>query len=154
MHRMTRFALAAIAIAALMSAPGLQAQDRSVQSDQDTLIALEREWNAAVYRKDVGFIGGILAEDFAATYDDGSHGDKARELALVEAFNQHVDSAVQDEFKVRVDRDTAVVWFKLTLIGPKQGVPTTVVLRYVDVFAMRDGRWQCVSSQSTRVNPR
>ena len=151
---MIRVALAVIAAAALTWPAQLQAQDRSVQSDQDTLIALEREWNAAVYRKDVGFIGGILAEDFVATYDDGSHGDKARELALVEAFNQHVDSAVQDDFKVRVDRDTAIVWFRLTLIGPKQGVPTTVVLRYVDVFAMRDGRWQCVSSQSTKVNPR
>jgi hypothetical protein len=35
----------------------------------------------------------MLADEFMATYDDGSRGDKARELALVAEFNQQVESA-------------------------------------------------------------
>jgi ketosteroid isomerase-like protein len=125
-----------------------------VESDQQVLIELERGWNEAFYRKDVAFIENILADEFIATYDDGSRGDKAKELALAAEFNQQVESAIQDEFTVRVYRDTAVVWFTLRLVGIKQGQRGELTLRYTDVWVMRDGRWQCVSTQSTRVNPR
>ena len=146
--------VAAMALALFSCPSPAAAQARTVQSDQETLIELERRWNEALYEKDLDFLRRVLADDFTTVYEDGSRGDKARELALVESFNQHVDSAVQDDFTVRVDHDTAIVWFTLTLVGPKQGVPTTVVLRYIDVWAFRDGRWQAVSSQSTRVSPK
>ena len=125
-----------------------------VESDQQVLIELERGWNEAFYRKDVAFIEDLLADEFIATYDDGSRGDKAKELALAAEFNQQVESASQDEFTVRVYRDTAVVWFTLRLVGIRQGQRGELTLRYTDVWVMRDGRWQCVSTQSTRVNPR
>lgn len=122
-----------------------------VESDQDVLIKLERGWNEAFYRKDVAFIERLLAEEFTATYDDGRIGNKATELALVAAFDQNVESATPDEFAVRVYRDTAVVWFTLRLVGIKDGQRSEMALRYTDVWVVRDGRWQCVSSQSTRV---
>ena len=126
-------------------------QDRPVQSDQQILIELERAWNAAFYRKDVSFIESILADEFVATYEDGSRGDRARELALVAEFNQQVDSATQDEFTVKIYGDTAVVWFSLHLVGPSQGRRLELTLRYVDVFVWRANRWQCVETQSTKV---
>ena len=123
-----------------------------VQSDQQVLIELERGWNDAVYRQDADFVSSLLADEFIVTYDDGARGDKARELALIEQFNQQVVSAVQDDFTVRVYQDTAVVWFTLNLVGMRQGQRAELTLRYTDVWVQRDGRWQCVSSQSTRVN--
>jgi len=129
------------------------AQRPPVESDQQILIELERGWNEAFYRKDVAFIENILAEEFMATYDDGSRGDKARELALTAEFNQQVVSAIQDEFTVRVYRETAVVWFTLRLVGIRQGERAEVTFRYTDVWVLRDGRWRCVSTQSTKVDP-
>jgi ketosteroid isomerase-like protein len=128
-------------------------QQTPVESDQQTLIRLERTWNEAFYHKDVASIEKILADDFIATYDDGNRGDKAKELALAREFNQHVESAIQDEFIVKVYGDTAVVWFTLRLVGIRQGQPATVTLRFTDVWVVRQERWQCVSSQSTKVNP-
>ncbi len=122
-----------------------------VQSDQQVLIELEQRWNEAFYAKDVAFLESILADEFAATYDDGSRGDREKELALAAEFNQNVESAIQDEFTVHVYRDTAVVRFTLNLVGIKQGERAELTLRYTDVWVMRDGRWQCVSTQSTRV---
>ena len=116
--------------------------------------AEDAHWNDAFYRKDVAFIEDILADEFVATYDDGSRGDKAKELALAAEFNQQVESAIQDEFTVKVYRDTAVVWFALHVVGIRQGQRAEVTLRYTDVWVLRAGRWQCVSTQSTRVNPR
>jgi ketosteroid isomerase-like protein len=129
-------------------------QKAPVVSDQQALLDLEQAWNEAFYRKDVAFIENILTDEFMATYDDGSRGDKAKELALSAEFNQQVESAVQDEFTVRVFRDTAVVWFTLRMVGIRQGQRAEMTLRYTDVWVIRDGRWQCVSTQSTRVNPR
>ena len=125
-----------------------------VESDQQVLIQLERRWNEAVYRKDVAFVASILADEFISTYDDGSRGDKPKELSFVAEFNQQVESAIQDEFTVRVYGDTAVAWFTLRVVGTKQGQRSELTLRYTDVWVMRDGRWLCVSSQSTRVNPK
>jgi ketosteroid isomerase-like protein len=127
-------------------------QRTEVESDQQILIKLERSWNEALYGKDIAFIETILADEFIATYEDGSRGDKARELALAAEFNQQVESAIQDEFTVKVYRDTAVVWFTLRLVGIRQGQRAELTLSYTDVWIMRDGRWQCVSSQSTRVS--
>ena len=142
----------ALAIASTVGVSALQRP--SVESDQQVLIKLEQGWNEAFYRKDVPYISNVLADEFVATYDDGSRGDKAKELALAAAFDQQVESAVQDEFTIRVYRDTAVVWFTLHLVGTRQGQKADLTLSYTDVWVMRDGRWQCVSSQSTRVSPR
>ena len=122
------------------------------KTDQQLLVELEQNWNEAFYHKDAAFIRSILADEFIATYDDGSRGDKAKELALAAEFDQQVESAILDEFTVRVYRDTAVVWFTLRLVGVRQAQRAEVTLRYTDVWVMRDGRWQCVSTQSTKVN--
>ncbi len=123
-------------------------------STEEALIALERGWNEAFYARDVEFLESILADDFIVTYDDGARGDKARELQLAATFNQRVISATQEDFTVQVYEDAAVVWFTLRVVGIRQGQEAEIALRYTDVWVVRDGRWQCVASQSTRMNPR
>jgi ketosteroid isomerase-like protein len=129
--------------------PPVHAQ--AVKSDQDILIQLERDWDDAFHRKDVKFIENVLADEFVVTYADGTRADKATELKLAGEFNQQIDSRSVDEFTVKVFGDTAVVWFTQRLVGPSQGRPLALTFRYMDVFVMRDGRWQCVASQSTKV---
>ena len=121
------------------------------KSDQEILIQLERDWDAAFHRRDVAVIANILADEFMTTYGDGARGDKAKELKLAAEFNQQIDSSTLDDFTVKVFGDTAVVWFTQHMTGPSKGVPLTVVYRYIDVFVLRAGRWQCVASQSTKV---
>ena len=148
-----RLTLCCILIA-LVAVPVGSFTGQPVKSDQEVLVELEKRWNAAIYEKDVKFIASILADEFTATYEDGSRGDKAKELALVAAFNQQVESAIQDEFTVKVFGDTAVVWFTLRLVGIKQGKRAELALRYTDVWVVRKGSWQCVSTHSTRLTPK
>ena len=122
-----------------------------VPSDQQVLIQLERDWDEAFHHKDVAFIANVLADEFRVTYGDGSRGDKARELMLAAEFNQQIDSSTMDDFTVKVYGDTAVVWFTEHLVGPSKGRQLAITLKFMDVFVMRDGRWQCVASQSTKV---
>ncbi len=138
-----------LATACAVAASG--SQDRPVRSDQQILIQLERDWDAAFQRKDLRFIENVLADEFVATYGDGTRGDKAKELTLAAEFDQQIDSSTLDEFTVKVYGDTAVVWFTRHLVGPSQGRRVEIAYRYIDVFVWRAGRWQCVATQSTKV---
>ena len=141
--------VAVIAVVSATSAPG--AQSRSMQGDREALIQLERDWNEAFNRRDVAFFENVLAEEFMATYADGRSVDRAQELEMVATFNLQIDSSTVDDFTVNLYDDTAVVWFTQHLVGPSQGQALELTYRYLDVFVFRDGRWQCVASQSTQV---
>jgi len=138
----------AILVAAI---PASGQQTRRAQSDQEVLITLERDWDYAFHHKDVKFIESVLAQEFIATYAEGQRADRAKELENAANFNQQIDSSMLDEFAVHVYGDTAVVLFTQQLTGPSKGQTLTLTFRYMDVFVLRDGRWQCVASQSTRV---
>jgi ketosteroid isomerase-like protein len=138
-------------LAFVVAAPPSGARSQRARSDQEILIQLERDWDEAFHRKDIAFIENVLADEFMATYDDGSRGDRAKELALAAAFDKQIDSSTLDEFIVKVYGDAAVVWFTQHLVGPSQGRPLALTFRYVDVFVLRAGRWQCVATQSTKV---
>ena len=120
-------------------------------AEEQELIQLERAWDAAFVAEDMRFIERVLADEFVVTYGDGSRGDKAAEMAQTIDFDQRVDSSVLDSFRVRIYGETAVVWFSRHMTGPKSGKIVAVTYRFVDVFVKRAGRWQCVSSQSTKV---
>jgi ketosteroid isomerase-like protein len=149
---MTPRHLPVVVLALALTATSLSAQTRPAQSDQNILIQLEKDWDAAFLRKDAAFVEKILADEFMATYSDGTTGDKAKELMLTAEFNQKIDSSVLDDFTVRIYGDTAVVWFSRHLEGPSQGRRLEVHYRFIDVFVWRENRWQCVASQSAKVS--
>jgi ketosteroid isomerase-like protein len=144
------FALAAI----LILPRGAGAQSAPVKSDQDILIELEHNWDAAFHRHDAAFIDRVLADEFIVTYDNGVRADRTIELDLAKTANENIESSTMDEFIVKEFGNTAVVWFTLHLVGPVKGQRVQNDYRFTDVFVLRDGRWQCVSSQSTKIqNP-
>ena len=143
------------ALVAILLLPGIAAaQSAPVKSDQDILIELEHNWDAAFHRHDAAFIDKILADEFIVTYDNGVRADRTIELELARTLNENIESSTMDEFIVKEFGNTAVVWFTLHLVGPVKGQRMQNDYRFTDVFILRDGRWQCVSSQSTKVqNP-
>ena len=143
----TRLALAAMLLAMF----AMPAAAQGVKSDQDILIQLERDWDKAFHTHDVATIDKILADEFIVTYDDGVRADRKKELELAKSFDEHVDSSAMDDFVVKEYGNTAVVWFTLHLVGPINGKPVEIAFQFTDVFVLRDGRWQAVSSQSTRI---
>ena len=144
--------LRVLGVVAALLAVSAAASAQDVKSDQQVLIELEQLWDAAFHRGDAKYIETLLADEFIATYGDGSRGDKAKELSLASDNRQQVDSSRLDEFIVKTFGNTAVVWFTQILVGPVNGKPTEVRYRYVDVWVNRGGRWLAVASQSTRLN--
>jgi ketosteroid isomerase-like protein len=138
--------LALLSTTALSAAPG-----QRVRSDQDVLVQLENDWDTAYHNRDVVFIERLLADEFIATYGDGTRGDKAEELSRAAKFDQQIESSTLDQFTIKIYGDAAVVWMTQHLVGPSKGQRLELTFKYLDVFVLRDGRWQCVASQSTRL---
>jgi ketosteroid isomerase-like protein len=151
MNTMFRHAVVSAVLVCGLAAPA-RAQSGPVKSDQDILIQLEHDWDAAFHRHDAAFIDRILADEFIVTYDNGVRADRKLELQLATSLNENIESSTMDEFIVKEFGNTAVVWFTLHLVGPVNGERVQNDYRFTDVFVLRDGRWQCVSSQSTRVD--
>ena len=140
-----------VVLAIICATSVASAQSRSMQGDREALIQLERDWDEAFRSKDVAFVDNVLAEEFMATYGDGTRVDRAQELEMIATFNLQIDSSTVDDFTVNLYDDAAVVWFTQHMVGPSQGQTLELTYRYMDVFVFRDGRWQCVASQSTKV---
>jgi ketosteroid isomerase-like protein len=147
-----RETLVLLVMAGLLTGSAVTSAQRGrVQSDQDVLEQLERDWDDAFMRKDLKFIESVLADEFTVTYGDGVQGDKAAELKNTAEFNQQVDTSEVGNFQIKIYGNTAVVRFEKRMTGPSQGKTIEVVYRMFDVFVLRDGRWLCVASQSTKV---
>lgn len=149
MNGISRIAIGLLAFLCC-AGPAAAQSPAPVKSDQDILIELEHSWDAAFHRHDQAFIDRILADEFIVTYDNGVRGDRNLELKLA-LIDENVESSSMDEFIVKEFGNTAVVWFTLHLVGPIKGERVQNDYRFTDVFVLRDGRWQCVSSQSTKV---
>jgi ketosteroid isomerase-like protein len=152
---MTRLMTAVMFVLGAVLFGGVPASAQSsppVRSDQEILIQLEHDWDAAFHRHDAAFIDKILADEFIVTYDNGVRADRTVELELATSLNENIESSTLDEFIVKEFGNTAVVWFTLHLVGPINGQRVQNDYRFTDVFVLRDARWQCVSSQSTHVD--
>ena len=117
---------------------------------EQQLIDVEKKWNEAYRVKDVAVLNRILADDIIIIYGDGTRATKSEDIASIGADEQ-VESSTLDDFQVKLYGDTAVVMSRLTSSGLRQGKHFNAQFRYLDVYRKRDGRWQCVITQNTRI---
>lgn len=114
---------------------------------------LMREWDEAYMRRDTSALDRILADDFSFTDAAGKVSNKMQyimaiikspDMMLIKPFNS-------DDVNVRVYGDTAVVTGRSPLKGRPRGRTLSDLYRFTDVWVNRQGRWQAVASQVTRI---
>lgn len=121
-------------------------RDEKVETE---LKALVRKWDAAIAKRDAASLDNLLAAEFTL-----SGLPKAAYLAYVKSPRNDTDSAESGEFDVRVYGDTAVLIAIDKIKSRKDGVETTEWYRYIDVWVKREGRWQCVATESYQIKKR
>ena len=119
---------------------------------EQTLQKLERQWADAVKRRDVETISRIQSDDFEFIGPTGALWPKDRALDAIKSGRLDITAFELDEFKVRLNGETAVVHYRVTWHGSFGDTDVSGPQRATDVFVRRDGRWQCVASQTTRIS--
>ena len=93
----------------------------------------------------------LIADDFVLVGGDGSRSNKAAHIAEFMAPDLDLDPVTVRDVVEHVWTDGAALGGTVDLSGTSGGAAFRQTLRYVDVWALRDGRWRVVYGQATRV---
>lgn len=139
---MVEVALAWLALGGQLAAPDVTQE----------LTRIERQLTDTYKNGQCDAWGALLAPEWSMIHTTGATITKAEALATCRTPTAPIESATIEVMSVRSYGDTAVVTGRSTfVIGGAS--PLTVLLRFTDVFVRRDGRWQVVASQATRIVP-
>ena len=127
------------------------ASHSSLTKGEQALADVEQAWATAVKQRDVEKIDRLQAEEFVFTDPAGRTWTKARSLDSIRSGDLEIDSFELNDVQVKIYGETAVVTFAITWNGNFRGNDISGPQRMTDVFVKRDGRWQCVASQATRI---
>ncbi|NOT28112.1 MAG: nuclear transport factor 2 family protein [Acidobacteria bacterium] len=130
------------------SAPAVAAAP--AEDVEATITQLERDWVAAIIKKDTAAIDRLLAEDFNGTSPTAHVYPKSSAMDDLTKGNFVVDSMVLDEISVNVYGDTAVAFTSQEEKSRYDGKDTSGHYHYTDVWVKKDGQWQVVASHGSR----
>ena len=113
----------------------------SSASVANVLLQMERDWSQAGVSKDTRTVDRILADDWVSVDFRGKSVTKTQAIAELNTPTPPSQPIELGDMKVRVFGDAAVV----------TGKDAAGNYAWMDVFLKRNGRWQAIASQSTKI---
>jgi ketosteroid isomerase-like protein len=123
----------------------------STASVATILMQMERDWSQAGIKKDFKTLDRILADDWVSIDSLGQATTKVQTLAAMKSSQSSEQSIELGEMKVRVFGTAAIVTGTDVEKGSYKGQDSSGKYVWMDVFVKREGRWQAVASQSTKI---
>lgn len=111
------------------------------------LIEVERNWAAALSRKDADAVGCMVADEFEEADVDGSLHNRSQMLEHIPRRKPGVNHL--SELRAHVEGDSGFTRGLATLVDASGKVVARV--RFTDVFTYRDGRWQALAGHESLV---
>ena len=142
---------ALITSAALLVAQEKKAFTPETAPVEQTLLQMERDWNQATLTKDSKTLNRIIAEDWTGIDFKGVTTTKSESIAELKAGESKNQSVELGDMTVRVYGNSAVVVGSDTEKSRYQGKDSSGKYAWMDVFVKRNGRWQAVASESTKI---
>ena len=142
--------------ALITSAALLVAQEKKTFANEtapveQTLMQMERDWNQATLTKDFKTLNRIMAKDWVGVDFKGVTTTKAESIAELKAGESKNESVEMGDMTVRVYGNSAVVIGSDTEKSRYHGKDSSGRYSWMDVFVKRNGRWQAVASESTKI---
>ena len=126
----------------------------SKQSVESQLIELERQLSAALVRQDAAVLDHLWSNDLVFTFPDGRVSNKRQRLAAQKPAAQPSQSeseTVNDEVKVYLYGNSAVVTVLATWRGKVDDKAYSSQFQATHVWAKQQGRWQLVAAHVSPV---
>lgn len=143
--------LLAIISVSLMPAHAADSTDAKHAALVAQLTRLSDDWDAAIVRKDRAAIEANMAEDFRQIDGDGDIETKTSFVNGLVSDKLVIDPYKVEDFEVRLYGNVALLSGRTRMTGRYDGKPFKSHYRYIDIYAQRDGKWQIVSVQISRI---
>jgi uncharacterized protein DUF4440 len=129
---------------------------RAISADtslEQKILALEAKRIAAMVSKDIATLDAILADDLSYTHSAGRTDTKASFLALIKSPESRYLGVDYSNTAVIPSGNTMIVRGRaqIRLGGGPSGPDLSYPVLFLDVYALRNGVWQMVAWQATRV---
>jgi len=150
--------IAATVVAFLVTMSMASAQPSGGKIVQESGAAAEAAVRAAELARfkaqttnDLAALGPLLGDDLVYAHSSAAVDDKAAYIESMRSGAVKYESIEPREMQVRVYGTTAVITGAGRFRVTARGQALDNQLRFTDVWVLRDGRWQMVSWQSTRI---
>jgi len=142
-HRRSLFAALFLITALLTSAWAVDVQEQ--------LKKLEMDRADANVKSDVAMLDKQTSDDYVLINLNGGTAGKAEMLEGFKSGRTKITTDDLSDLKVRVYGNTAIITGKADVKGTLGGADITGQIMFTRVYVKKDGRWQCVSLQQTRM---
>ena len=143
--------LACACAALILTAGAAGAAGRMKMMKEQELIDLENAWSKAMVQHDMATISSIVADDWMGQNESGKTEDKTQFLNELKSGKMSATSMVNRDVHARVVRGIGIVQGSDDEKSMMKGKDTSGAYTWMDVFEMRDGKWQAIASQVTKV---
>lgn len=122
-------------------------------SDAAMIMYKELEWTDADLRSDVAWFEKNLASDYTGISSrDGKLMRRAEEIQDIRNRKDRIETAETTDLNVRMEGDVGIATGVYHVTGRDEaGKPFDRRIRFVDTYVKRDGKWQPLVSQGTRI---
>ena len=115
------------------------------------IIDLDKKRMYAMAEKDFATLNAALADDLIYTHSSARLDTKASLIGNMQSGSTVYTSVEPSEVKAQDLGDAVVLTGVAQIKVVSQGKPNAFGVRFTDVYAKRNGRWQMVTWQSTRL---
>ena len=117
---------------------------------EQQILRLEQQRMQAMMDADTDTLDRVLADELTYVHTTAALDSKESFLGALSSRTLNYESIVSTDARVRVYGDSAVVTGNGDVRVLSNGQRNRFSIRYTDVYALRDGRWQMVAWQATR----
>ena len=126
-------------------------QASSPHKDEEDVRRAETDRFAAMVKADAASLDKLLSPELSYTHGDARVVDKSVFLAELKAGDFKYLTITPTDIKVRVYGNTAVVTGGAGMDIVNKGVPAKIRIRYTNTQVKKNGSWQMVAWQATRL---
>lgn len=130
---------------------GMAQQRAKPSGEEGRIIALESAWDQAEQNKDAAAVASLLADDLVYVDYDGSISTKEQFLADIRSADITGEQINNEGVTVHLYNNVAVSTGIYRDKGIEKGKPFQRRGRFTNVWLNRNGKWECIASQSTLI---
>jgi ketosteroid isomerase-like protein len=123
----------------------------SASAVENQIKKLEQDWAQATVKEGAPVVDRYEADDIVSTDPSGRVTDKSQDKKDLSSGDLKFESMELSDLQVHAFGNTAVAVGSNTLKGTYKGQDISGTYRFTDTWLKRNGKWQVIATQSTKL---